>query len=648
MTMFKPSIQLNRLKIKQGGHTAYEAQFHRGVNIIHGKNSSGKTTILDFIAYSLGAENIEWKPQALLCDTVFAEVALNGTSVTLMRAINDAKQNPISIFWGQLDAAETAGIGAWQQYPFRRSQTKDSFSQVLFRALEIPEVGVADANLTMHQLLRLLYVDQRSPNNSILRAEQFDQMLTKETLERYVFGLYDDRLYSAQLRLRVVENNLTEVASELKTLFSVLNRAGQQTDFELISNQIASLQHEQDQLSITLHELNESRAPAKEGKDPGVDNLRRRLSALKSQYAKVQDDHQNLELDIDDSVSFVSELVRRVRSLDESGAAREDLGKTNFNFCPSCLSPIEPAAERVQVATCNLCKTPLGERNANSQLLRMRNELQIQREETDRLLAAKRRRLSELAAEIPGIRSEFRSLEREYARQKNTWVTGHEAKIQETALRLGEVQQQIKQLIEFQKLGGLITELTAKRTQLSAEAENLRGTIEKFTAAEEKRKTDAFHVVAEETIQLLRADLPRVEEFKNAQAITWSFGENRVSVNGVENFSESSTVVLRHSFHLAILIASTKREYFRIPRFMMLDGIEDGGIEPERSFHFQNLIVKSLSEIAVDHQLIYATSGIATNLDREDLVVGRAFTPEKKSLDVHDSGDGWLPLTKNA
>jgi len=644
MTLFRPTVRLSRLKIKQGGHTAYEGTFHSGVNIIHGRNSSGKTTILDFIAYALGAENIEWKRQALLCDAVYAEVDLNDVPVTLMRVVNEARQNPLSIFWGPLDVAEAAGVGGWEIYPFRRSQTRDSFSQVLFRALGMPEVGVADANLTMHQLLRLLYVDQRSPKNSILRPEQFDQALTKETLERYVFGLYDDRLYEAQLRMRVIDAELSQVISEIRTLFSVLNRAGQETDFDLISATISSLQAEQDALSHALRELNETRAPAREGNDPGVVDLRRKLSSVKAALSKAVDERQILELDIADSRAFVSELLRRVRSLDESGAARDYLGQTTFNFCPSCLSIVEPTAEEGADATCHLCKTPLGERAANSQLLRMRNELQIQREESDRLLAAKNRRLALLNAGIPALRAELKGLEREYGRQSTTWITEQEATVQETARRLGEIEQRVKQLVEFQKMGTLVADLTRRREALAAENEQLRTLVENLQTAEEKRKADAFHVVAEETMRLLRGDLPLVEEFQHAQTVTWSFVENRVAVNGVENFSESSSVILRHSFHLAILIASTKREYFRVPRFMLLDGIEDGGVEPERSFHFQNLMVEALADIEVEHQLIYATSGIAENLNRHDLVAGRAFTAEKKSLDVYDAGGGFLPL----
>lgn len=643
MTLYKPTIQLNRLRVKRGGHIAFDGEFHRGVNIIHGFNSSGKTTILDFIAHVLGAENIEWKPQALLCDSVYAEVALNRVPITLLRAVSDSSQLPVSIYWGPLAEAEAAAISAWEVYPFRRSQTKESFSQVLFRALELPEVRVADANLTMHQLLRILYVDQRSPNNSILRTEQFDQVLTKETLERYIFGLYDDRLYEAQLRLRELDGEQSEVISEIKTLISVLQRAGQQTDFESVATQIASLQDEQDELSKDLARLSGSGAANRTGRDPGVSELRAKLSKTKARLAAAQDERLALALDIEDSERFVTEIERRVRGLSESAAAREYLGKTTFDLCPCCLSPlVREAADD----TCHLCKSRLGSTAATSQLLRMRNELQIQHEESDRLLSGKRGRLARVDAEIPAIQAELKGLEREYSRRSENWLTEDETRMQGVARRLGEIDEQIKQMLQFQKLGTLFAELSRKREGLASEVARLRTVVESIENAEERRKAEAHLAVSYEAVRLLRDDLPRVSEFAHAEEVTWSFVENRVSVNGVENFSESSSVILRHSFHLAMLIASAKHEFFRLPRFMLIDGIEDGGIEPARSFHFQNLLVARLSALEADHQVIYATSGIAPNLDRNDLVVGRAFTPEKKSLDVPDAGPGFLPLTQ--
>ena len=75
-------------------------------------------------------------------------------------------------------------------------------------------------------------------------------------------------------------------------------------------------------------------------------------------------------------------------------------------------------------------------------------------------------------------------------------------------------------------------------------------------------------------------------------------------MNGATQFSESSTVVLRHLFHLAMLSASTRLPDMRFPRFLLLDGIEDGGMELERSHRLQEIIVDECSTFDCEYQLL--------------------------------------------
>jgi hypothetical protein len=67
---------------------------------------------------------------------------------------------------------------------------------------------------------------------------------------------------------------------------------------------------------------------------------------------------------------------------------------------------------------------------------------------------------------------------------------------------------------------------------------------------------------------------------------------------------------------------------------MMLDGIDDGGMEKERSHRLQEIIVEECDSYQVDYQIIYATSEINPRFEESDLVVGRAFTPNARSLDI--------------
>jgi len=66
------------------------------------------------------------------------EVSLNGKRVTLRRDAGEARQQPMYIYWGGLEEAASAGITAWEVYPFKRSQNKLSFTQALLLALDMP------------------------------------------------------------------------------------------------------------------------------------------------------------------------------------------------------------------------------------------------------------------------------------------------------------------------------------------------------------------------------------------------------------------------------------------------------------------------------------------------------------------------------
>ena len=89
------NLFLNRLQIiTENGKIAYDEIFHKGVNIIRGDNSSGKSTITHFIFYVLGGAFNDFVPEARKCSLVIAEIEMNNEIYTLKREIiKDEKEN---------------------------------------------------------------------------------------------------------------------------------------------------------------------------------------------------------------------------------------------------------------------------------------------------------------------------------------------------------------------------------------------------------------------------------------------------------------------------------------------------------------------------------------------------------------------------
>jgi len=130
------NLQINRLIVVSKGSTVYDEKFHKGINIIRGQNGSGKSTIIELIYYVLGADHIDWKEEALKCDYVLAEIKISDHILSLKREINIDGKPPIYLSWGNI---EDSTVSSWEVYSMKRSAERESFSQVIFRTLNIPD-----------------------------------------------------------------------------------------------------------------------------------------------------------------------------------------------------------------------------------------------------------------------------------------------------------------------------------------------------------------------------------------------------------------------------------------------------------------------------------------------------------------------------
>src|SRR3546814_2913323 len=98
-------------------------------------------------------------------------------------------------------------------------------------------------------------------------------------------------------------------------------------------------------------------------------------------------------------------------------------------------------------------------------------------------------------------------------------------------------------------------------------------------------------------------------------------------------------VILKNSFAAGMLDAALLDQRFNLPRWMLLDNVEDKGMVEERSWNFQRLLAAMSEAARVPHQIIFTTSKIAPELDRPELVVGRRYERAARSLrsDEHTS-----------
>src|SRR5918993_623406 len=321
---FEPTLLLREVAIYKGQKHAYRSSFHRGVNIITGENSSGKSTILNLIVYSLGADISNWSEHAKECDRVSSEVSLNGNVVTISRTISGQSGQPMDIYNGPLADAEKAPVSDWVRYPYRTSASKESFSRAIFHLLNVPELETeASGKLTLHQILRLLYSDQLSPVEKIFREERFDTPALREAVGRLLFGAYDADIYLNQLRIRELEKELQSIDASLRTIYTLLAGVEHSLTLNWLEAERRKIQSDLDKVGTQITEV-EKRVYTGDGSDDLSLGPQQRAfveaQAAQGELARIDEEEQALRLEFADSEIFIATLEKKVQSLQDSSA----------------------------------------------------------------------------------------------------------------------------------------------------------------------------------------------------------------------------------------------------------------------------------------------------------------------------------------
>lgn len=633
MTLVNPSLFLNRLIVTTKGKTAYDEAFHKGVNIIRGSadNSVGKSTIMDFIFFVLGGDLTSLTPEAASCNSVFAEVEINGAKVTLKREVSTSSGQGMWIFWGEIGLALKSVVEGWQVYPFRRREPAESFSQVLFRALDFPEVkGDATSNITMHQLLRLIYVDQNaSAIDSLMRDERFDSALTRRTVGELLFGVYDDTIYQEEILLREKKKRLEDSERQLDTVVAVLNEAEQEVDPKKLHQEISQTQEQLDKIQKTLNEGASAELVSQYSHANTLEIASQNLTKLRRLEADQTNELERQCFEVEDSKMFLESLGHRLVALNDSVVAKQSLGTLPLTHCPSCLSELPAEAPE---GYCKLCKQKSHFDAEKSQALRMRQELALQIKESRELLVDKEKHLQFLKISIPQISEKARAQQRIVDGLLSTIKKDRDQFFDDLFTKKGNLEARLQDLTRQLKAVGVVDNLRLWVSRLTAEVKNLEFSIIQKRKTQTARWSDAIAKINYYAVYLLKNDLPVEERFRNAINVSINFDQNTFAVDGANKFSASSNAYLKASVHFATFFSSLVLPFFRYPRLIICDNMEDKGMRVERSQQFQRLIVDASKSFTTEHQIIFSTSMIAPELNNSELCVGPDYNKDRKSL----------------
>ena len=658
------NLFLNRLIIvTDEGKTAYDELFHRGVNIIHGQNSSGKSTIVRFIFFALGGSYGDFVPEALRCRYVMAEVEINGNVYTLKRYLEKTddgkrvnKKASMYIYYGSIAELEKDQRSEkWQLFGYNTTANRRSFSNVLFELLRLPELKEG-SNITMHQILRLIYLDQESPLSSLFFFEQFDQPFTRETVAELLMGLYDSQLSDAKLNRIKLEGRIDELKQSIKITGQFLDNPVKQSpaflqqqietlkqEINTISDEVRQLRNAQ--LSTQNSQLSTDSKPSTINTKLEYERLQAQVSSLRQELVTTENEIARLKADIQDSNYFIRALQQKIEAVDRSIATREYFDKLHLEYCPECLSPIDT---HVEEGRCPLCKSDIDNSKGKSQAMRIKLEMQFQIRESQQLLDYNNEQLKQHNDRRAALRREVAEAQAKYDYAVRNVRSTHDERIDELIQTKGYKEGEIAQFLTLLESAEKYQRLKQELADAEQERDNLNRYI---TAAEQRiRQQRALieRTIRDNGLYLLKNDQARQDEFGSATSLTLDYGQNIIYLDdGHTKLSASSSFYLKMAARFAFFLASVQVDSMMYPRFFLSDNMEDKGMEENRSRNFQNILVRRLKELeakkhtpetcnlkpeTIGYQVIFATSNIANELNKPEYTVGDYYSQANKSL----------------
>lgn len=629
------NLFVNRLYVlTEGGLVAYDEQFHHGVNIIRGENSSGKSTITHLLFYALGGEYTNFVAQARSCLRVMVEVDIDGAVLTLSRPIEKDDEGRVlpkrgmTVYWGSIDQTLASNCES-NYFGYSTTSNKRSFSNELFEVMGMPIVQ-GDSNITMHQLLRLLYIDQESPTSSLFYYEQFDKQTTREAVADLLLGIFDSELYSAKLKKKELESAITEIKSDIRSVESSLPK--DQRSKEHIESLIKQKRLDIEQLEEDIHRKRQGEEVSKRHKSETMQQMQL-VKALAHDLDKAERDEDILSHDIEDTKMFIDELQRKQKALQNSVSTRQILGNLQLEYCPECLSPLP---NDVPEGTCRLCKSPIKDKLGITQAKRLIAELSFQIKESASIHEQDIKRLDQLKAQRLSLRRKHRSARKTLNQMLDNVRSTAEEEIEDLIYNKGMANGELLQLYDMMERAEYYEQLIERKEQLESDLSHEERLIQAKTAGQESRRAQVLSKIQEHGVYFLQHDKERQRDFVNSRPSDFhvDFANNLVYLSDkYSKYSASSAFFLKIVARFSLFFASLDIPWMRYPHFIFADNMEDKGIEKERAQQFQQTLIERLKSYPTDsYQLIYTTSYITPELDQSDYVVGDHYTMRNKSL----------------
>ncbi|MGO9205356.1 MAG: DNA recombination protein RecN [Candidatus Limnocylindrales bacterium] len=488
-------MRISALRLK-GLTRDYEVRFGpsdhaQSLSVISGQISTGKSSVLEFIDYCLGAGNHPRHEEFVRAGvrSALLEILLSGEHRVIERGVFTSEPEARI---HQCDLSGLAAEHAVDTHPLRPPGSPESLSSVLLRSVGLAGVSLKEAPtkdasasdpLSFRDLMSLCFLpNERLGSRTMLHETQPMKALKLQQVVDAVFGVHEQALVEMSTSLRMLERERDAVAAAAATLSQFLadNAIPEEP---VLSERVANATTELTNLESALASLNsEMRARTNFG------------DTLRTAYAEAARASRDGATRIRDRETLIRRLlplrgqyvadIARLRFFAESRLMFDAL---SLRTCPACRNPLASAPQVVD-GECSLCGQqvrPLEEDGIDAE--REVKQIESKLAELDRYIAEVEAELANATGQLRELRVAEGAAQQALDQQVNVSLTPY--------LEQRDQLMQARQTLTMRRDQGLraseLRQSAARRhdhvVHLTAEANQLRERIAKLESDRRSR-----------------------------------------------------------------------------------------------------------------------------------------------------------------
>jgi hypothetical protein len=353
-------IRIRRLRLL-GATRSFDVDFREGngtsrpLSIIAGRTNTGKTSVLRFIEYALGAKTFPNHSEVLRqVRSVALEVQTPDGVFTLERALG---ANNATLFQSDIDSFDAVTAATFVVDP---TGHPDSVSQLLLATVGLQDVKLKESptqdesgtdRLGFRDVMGVcLYLNERVGSQQLLHAGNFMKELKLRQVVDAIYGVHDND--QAELARRIKEAQAA-LDNQHRAVELLQEFVAQQQPKSLIALEVETedLDKELRAIDGELRKLGKREAAA----SAFASELRQRHAELATRAAKTDALVRDRLSLINRFGSLRAQYADDVRKLTMFVEAESAFDQLSVEVCPACFNPLLEAPNHDN-GTCSLCR----------------------------------------------------------------------------------------------------------------------------------------------------------------------------------------------------------------------------------------------------------------------------------------------------